>query len=160
MNKLNFKKNKTSALIAMLTLFLIALGCSAEKPSAPPTEAEAQTLVKNTMSDFADAVEKGDFSAFRANTAKEFQSQYTEDQMKTSFKAFTDHKEAVMPILRDAAKKNIAFSPAQSVKDENGYSVLVADGTVDSEPQAVKVTNEYVYQDSKWKLLKVGIQLQ
>ncbi len=160
MNKLNFRKNKTSAMIAMLALLLVALGCSAEKPSAPPTEAEAQTLVKNTLSEFADAVDKGDFAAFKANTAKEFQSQYTDEQMKTSFKIFTDQKEAVVPILRDAAKKNITFSPAQSVKDENGYSVLVAGGTIDSEPQGVKVSNEYVYQDGKWKLLKVGVVLQ
>ena len=160
MKKLNFGKNIPSAIIAMLALILIGLGCSAEKPAAPPTEAEAQTLVKNTMSEFADAVDKGDFAAFKANTSKEFQSQYTDEQMKTTFKVFTDQKAAVVPILRDAAKKNVAFSPAPAVREENGYSVLVAGGTIDSDPQGVKVSNEYVYHDGKWKLLKVGVVLQ
>jgi hypothetical protein len=160
MNKLNFGKNIPSAIIAMVALILIGLGCSAEKPAAPPTEAEAQALVKATMSEFADAVDKGDFAAFKANTSKEFQSQYTDEQMKTTFKVFTDQKADVVPILRDAAKKNIAFSPAQTVREEKGYSILVAGGTIDSDPQTVKVNNEYVYQDGKWKLLKVGVVLQ
>lgn len=160
MKNLDFGKNIPSAIIAMLALILIGLGCSAEKPSAPPTESEAQALVKGTMSDFAEAVSKGDFAAFKANASKEFQSQYTDEQMKTTFKVFTDQKEAVVPILRDAAKKNVTFSPAQTVREEKGYSILVAGGTIDSEPQEVKVNNEYVYQDGKWKLLKVGVVLQ
>lgn len=160
MSKLNFGKNILSAIFAMAALILIGLGCSAEKPAAPPTEAEAQTLVKNTMSEFADAVDKGDFAAFKANTSKEFQSQYTDEQMKTTFKVFTDQKVAIVPILRDAAKKNVAFSPAPAVREEKGYSILVVGGTIDSDPQEVKVNNEYVYQDGKWKLLKVGVVLQ
>lgn len=154
------KNNKISAVLAMLIFSFIVLGCGAEKPSAPPTEAESQTLVKNSMSDFADAVDKGDFAAFKANTAKEFQSMYTDDQMKTSFKSFLDQKEAVVPILREAAKKNVDFSPAPAVRDEKGYSVLTANGTIPTDPQAIKINNEYVYQDGKWKLLKFGIVLQ
>ena len=160
MKKLNYGKNTMSAVLAMLALFIIGVACGGEKPDKPPTEAEAQALVKDTMSQFADAVDKGDFSSFKANASKEFQTQYTDDQLKTAFKVFTDQKAGAMPILRDAAKKNIVFSPAQSVKDENGYSVLVANGTIDSNPQPVKVTNEYVYQGGKWKLLKVGVEFQ
>ncbi len=160
MNKLNFGRSIPSAITAMLALILIGLACSAEKPAAPPTEAEAQALVKGTMSEFADAVDKGDFAAFKANTSKEFQSQYTDEQMKTTFKVFTDQKKDIVPILRDAAKKNMAFSPAPAVREEKGYSILVAGGTIDSDPQEVKVNNEYVYQDGKWKLLKVGVVLQ
>ena len=160
MNKLNFGKNKTSAILAMLALFLVTLGCGAEKPAAPPTEAEAQTLIKNTLSEFADAVDKGDFVAFKANASKEFQSQYTDDQMKTTFKCFTDQKAAVMPILRDAAKENVEFSPAPAVREEKGYSILVAGGKIESEPQSLKIDNEYVYQDGRWKLLKFSVFLQ
>lgn len=159
MNKLNYGKNTLSAVVAMLAIIVIGLGCSAEKPSAPPTESEAQTLVKNTVSEFADAVDKGDFAAFKANTAKEFQSQYTDEQLKTSFKTFTDQKADIVPILRDAAKKNPTFSPAFAVKEESGYSVLTTNGTIASNPQPVKVNNEYVYQDGKWKLLKIDIKL-
>ena len=145
-------------MIALLALFLVVLGCSAEKPAAPPTEAEAQTLVKNTMSEFADAVDKNDFKSFRTNMAKEFQAQYTDEQLKSTFKVFTDQKEDFVPILRDAAKKNLTFSPAFAVEEESGYSVMTTAGTIDSEPQPIKINNKYVYQDGKWKLLKIDVK--
>jgi len=160
-NKINIgKNNKTSAVVAMLVIFLVALGCnSPEKPAAAPTESESQTLVKNTMADFADAVDKGDFKAFKANTSKEFQAQYTDEQMKTSFKSFTDQKEVIVPILRDASKMNAKFSTTPAIREEQGYSILVANGTFDTDPQPLKVVNEYVYQDGKWKLLKIDVKL-
>jgi hypothetical protein len=162
-DQFNFgKNNKISAVLAMLIVSLIVLACSggAEKPAAPPSESEAQALVKKTLSDFADMIDKGDFNAFKANTSKEFQSQFSDEKMKTSFQSFIDQKEIVVPILRDAAKKNAVFSPAPAVREEQGYSVLNTTGTIDSEPQPLKVNNDYVYQDGKWKLLKVGVNLE
>lgn len=154
------KYNRYSALAALMIMILVVLGCGGgEKPSAPPTEAEAQTLVKNTMSDFAKAVETGDFKAFRENTAKEFQSQYTEEQVKTTFKSYTDKKDLVAPILREATTMNPTFSPAPAVREEKGYSLLTTNGTFDTSEVPTKFQNEYVYQDGKWKLLKIQINL-
>ncbi len=158
MKILNNGKNTLSAILAMLTLIVVGMGCGAEKPSAPPTEAEAQTLVKNTMSDFAEAVNKGDFSAFKANTAKEFQTQYTDEQMKTVFKSYIDNKEDAVPLLRAAAKQNAKFTTTPAVGDEQGYSVLPAEGTFDTEPSPLKFKNKYVYQDGKWKLLTIEVK--
>ena len=110
------------------------------------------------MSDFADAVDKGDFAAFKANTSKEFQSQYTDEQMKTTFKTLTDQKETTVPILREASKMNAKFTTTPpAVREEQGYSILVADGSFDTE-SPLKFSNEYVYQDGKWKLLKIGFK--
>lgn len=153
------KHNKYSALLAVLVVFLVVSGCGGEKPSAPPTEAEAQTLVKNTMSDFATAIDSGNFSTFKSNASKEFQSQYSDDQVKTTFKTFTDQKEDIVPILRAASGMNPKFSPAQTVREEKGYSILVTNGEFDTTPVPVKFQNEYVYQDGKWKLLKIDIKL-
>ena len=162
-NELNFGKNNNtiSAILAMLIISLVVLGCSSpEKPAAAPTESESQTLVKNTMSDFADAVDKNDFKAFKANTAKEFQTQYSDEQMKTTFKSFTDQKEAIVPILRSAAKTNPKFSTAPTIREEQGYSILVTNGSFEADPQSLKFTNEYVYQDKAWKLLKIDIKFE
>ncbi len=159
-NKINFaRNNKASAIAALLILFTIAFGCSAEKPAAPPTEAEAQTLVKNTTSDFANAIEKQDFKAFKESTSKEFQTQYTDDQMKTTFKSFTDQKELIVPILRDAAKMDAKFTAPPAIREEKGYSILVTNGSFETEPAALRFTNEYIYQDGKWKLIKINVQL-
>jgi hypothetical protein len=127
-------------------------------PSAPPTEAEAQALVKNTTSDFAGAIEKGDFKAFRENSSKEFQSQFSDEQVKTTFKSFTDQKELIAPILQDASKMTPRFTTPPAVREEKGYSILVTDGTFETEP-TTKFTNEYIYQDGKWKLLKINVQM-
>lgn len=159
MKKINLKQNnKLSALAAIMALIIIALGCGAEKPSAPPTETEAQTLVKSTMTDFASAIEKGDFKNFRENSSKEFQSQFSDEQVKTTFKSFTDQKELIVPILQEAAKMTPKFTSPPTVREENGYSVLVTNGSFETEP-ATKFTNEYVYQDGKWKLLKINVQM-
>ena len=160
MKKTKFGKNTTSAVLAVLALFIVALGCGGEKPSAPPTEAEAQALVKGTLSDFASAIDKGDFTTFKANASKELQAQTTDDQFKSTFKSFIDQKDAVVPILRDASSKAAKFASAPAVREEKGYSLLTTDGTIDSEPQPVKVNNEYVYQDGKWKLLKISVELK
>ncbi len=157
---MKFGVNKTSAFIAVLTLLLMMLGCSAEKPAAPPTEVESQALVKSTLSDFANAIDKGDFKTFKVNASEEFQTQFSDDQLKTSFKSFIDNKAEIVPILRDAATKNAKFASVPVPHEEKGYSLLTTDGTVDSEPQPVEVKNDYVYQNGKWKLLKIGVELK
>lgn len=152
------RNNQISALAVLLALVIFALGCGAEKPSAPPTEAEAQTLVKNTTADFANAIEKEDFKTFRENSSKEFQSQFSDDQVKTTFKSFIDQKTLIAPILQDAAKMTPKFTTPPTVKEEKGYSILVTDGTFETDP-ATKFTNEYVFQDGKWKLLKINVKM-
>lgn len=160
MKNTKFKTNRMSAVLAALTLLMVLIGCSAEKPAAPPTEAESQALVKSTLSDFANAIDKGDFAAFKANASKEFQTQFSDDQLKTSFKSFIDQKEVVVPILRDAATKNAKFASVPAPREEKGNTLLKTDGAVDSEPQPVEVKNDYVYQDGKWKLLTIGVELK
>jgi murein L,D-transpeptidase YafK len=154
------KYNMYSALAAMLIVTFVVLGCGGgEKPAAPPTEAEAASIVKATMSDFARAIESGDFKAFRENSSKEFQTQFSDEQVKTTFKTFTDKKDVVAPILKQASTMDPKFSPAISVREEKGYHILVANGTFDTDEVPTKFQNEYVYQDGKWKLLKIQVNL-
>jgi hypothetical protein len=152
-------RNKYSAMFVLLVAFLVVLGCGGEKPSGPPTEAEAQNLLKSTMTDFAGAIESGNFDTFRNNASKEFQTQFDDAKVKSTFKTFTDQKEDVAPILRSASTMNPKFTSAPSIREEKGYSILVANGQFDTTPVATKFQNEYVYQDGKWKLLKIQINL-
>lgn len=149
--------NKYAAISALLILFLVILGCGS-KPEMP-AEADIQSLVKTTTSDFADAIDKQDFGAFRDKGSKELSSQFSSDQMKTTFKSFIDNKDEVVPILRDASKMNAKFSPAPAIREEKGNYILVTDGTFETTPVPTKFTNEYVWQDGKWKLLKINVQL-
>ncbi len=146
-----------AALFLVLTAVL-ACGFGNTKPEMPG-DSTVQSLVKDTMSDFADAVDKGDFKTFQGKTSKEFQTQFTEDQLTTTFQSFTDQKALIVPILHDAAKQTAQFSTAPAIGDENGNYVLNTEGTFPSKPQTVKFTNSYVYQDGNWKLLKVYVEL-
>jgi hypothetical protein len=149
--------NKYSAILPLLIVFLVILGCGG-KPEMP-AEADTQNLVKTTTADFADAIDKQDFATFREKASKELSSQYTNDQMKTTFKDFVENKDQIVPILRDASKMNAKFSPAPAIREEKGNYILVTDGSFDTKPVPTRFTNEYVWQDGKWKLLKINVQL-
>lgn len=150
--------NKTSAILALLIVSLIVLGCGG-KPEMP-AESASQTLVKNSMSDLADAVDKNDFKAFREKASKDFQATVSEDKLKTTFASFVEKKDIIVPILREAAGKDTKFSPAPAMREESGNYILVAGGTTDTADSKVKIDNEYVWRDGAWKLLKVMVNFQ
>jgi hypothetical protein len=50
------------------------------------------------------------------------------------------------------------FTAPPAIREEKGYSILVTDGTFETDP-TTKFTNEYIYQDGKWKLLKINVQM-
>lgn len=150
--------NKTSAILALLIVSLIVLGCNA-KPDMP-SESTSQSLVKTSISDLADAVDKNDFKAFREKASKDFQSTISEDKLKSTFASFVEKKDVIVPILRDAASKDPAFSPAPSMREESGNYILVTNGTSKAKDGEVKFENEYVWRDSAWKLLKIKVEVK
>lgn len=157
MNKI-IKNNQKSAILALLTIVFTALACSGTKPEMPNTAA-VQSLIKSSMAEFADAVDKNDFATFKKNASADFQQQFSDDQLKSSFKVFVDKKDQVVPILRDAAAKDAKFSPDPTIREENGNYILVAKGTLDSAETETKFDTEYVWRDNSWKLLKFFVNL-
>lgn len=152
------KQNRYSAVFALLVVFLVVMGCGGEKPSGPPTEAEAQSLLKGTISDFAGAIDSGTFNTLKGNASKEFQA-LPDSQLSTTFKTFTDQKEDVVPILREASTMNPKFTTPPTIREEKGYHILVTNGQFDTSTVPTKFQNEYVFQDGKWKLLKIQVNL-
>jgi hypothetical protein len=164
MKKLNYlskfrNNNKLSAFIALVIMLVVVLGCGGGKPEMPKDDA-VQSLVKATLSDFADAVDKGDFSGFRAKSSQDFQSQFSDEQMKTAFKAFIDAKAQTVPVLRSAAGMNANFSAAPSIREEKGNYILVTAGTMNTTPAKTRFNFEYVWRDGAWKLLVVKTFLE
>ena len=124
-----------------------------------PTEAELQSLIKTTTSDFADAVEKGDFTSFRTTISSDLQKQVSADKFKTAFAAFIERKEAFAPLLKEASKANAKFSPAPVLRTENGTPVVDVAGSFPTEP-AVNFKCSYEHEQSgSWKLLVVNYNL-
>lgn len=153
------KSKHLSAVISVLVLFSVVLGCGGGKPETP-SEAEAQTLVKATLNDFADAVDKGSFSDFRGKASADFQSQFTADALNTAFKAFIDAKAKAVPILKSAAGMSAKFSATPSIREEKGNYILVTAGTMDTTPAKTRFNFEYVWRDKSWKLIVVKTFLE
>src|ERR1700712_3385331 len=105
------KGNIVSAILAMVVISLLVLACGNSKPEMP-NDATVQSLVKATLSDFTDAVNKGDFASFRDKSSKDFQDTFTADKLKTSFQDFIDKKDVVVPILQSTSGMTPKFSPA------------------------------------------------
>lgn len=148
--------------MVIAVLGLTGLACSfnlgGEKAELP-SDAEMQSLVQKTTADFANAVEKGDFAEFLKTSSEDFQSQFTNDKMKKSFAVFTDKKDAVVPVLREAAKSKPKFSPAPSLREENGTSVVDIKGTLETSSSPVKFECSYARESGSWKLISVNYEL-
>jgi hypothetical protein len=78
----------------------------------PPT-AEIVSLLKDTTDDFAKAIDKNDFSDMRDKASSDFQSQFSEQQMKDAFKQYVDNKKIVLPALNNALTTTPTFCPVR-----------------------------------------------
>jgi hypothetical protein len=182
-NELVFGKNaKVSGLIALAVIGSIAVGCNCGKDlnlsntsgnsdnksvatpdttndGAVPSDSVVEALVKDTIAEFADAVDSGDFSDLHRQSSTDFQATYTVDQMTTQFKSYTDKRSVVMPILRKVASADADFSRSPSIRTEKGLKILVAQGKFPTKPMGVRFDFEYVMRGGEWKLLKLIINI-
>lgn len=155
------KNTKITALFAIWGLVFSMAGCdfSIGNTAKMPSDAELQSLIKTTTSDFADAVDKGDFTSFHKTISSDLQKQVSADKFKTAFATFIEKKEAIAPLLKEASKTNAKFSPAPVLRTENGTPVVDVAGSFPTEP-AVTFKCSYEHERSgSWKLLVVNYKL-
>lgn len=119
-------------------------------------EPDAEALVKQTLRDFAGAIEQEDFSDFQTKASEAFQSTYTADEMKEKFSGFVQQKRAAVPVLRKAAGTKVNFTN-KGETTENGNRILTAEGTFQHKPEKIRFDNKYVWEDGQWKIISVGI---
>jgi len=183
-NELVFGKNaQVSGLIALAVVLSIALGCNCGKSfdlsnlskesntsttsntktdtsdNSTPSNSVVEGLVKETISQFSDAVDSGDFSELYDNASTDFQSTYTLEEMKTAFKSYTDKKSMVVPILGKSASMDADFPREPSIRTEKGLKILMAAGEFKTKPFKVRFDFEYVMRGGEWKLLKLVINI-
>lgn len=183
--ELLFGKNPmVSGLAALAVIASIALGCNCGKSFGDlaneatntavinsntetedttsedvPPESMVEGLVKDTTADFAQAVESGDFSELYQSASSDFRSTYTEDEIRSAFKSYTDKKRIVVPVLKKVATTDAEFSLAPAIRTEKGVKILMAKGKFPTKPYAVRYDYEYVMRDGDWKLLKLVINI-
>lgn len=182
------RNSKINGIMALGIFVLIVLGCNCKRtfdlgnqssdndperpssnrmtdPETPendgslPSDRAIKSLVRDTTGDFKDAIDTGDFSELYNNASTDFQSSYTEDQMKNAFSSFTREKKRVVPILERALGMEPDFSPAPYLRTERNIPVLVVNGRYATKPIPVNVEYEYVYRGGEWKLLKLIVKI-
>ncbi len=178
--------NLITGAVALAVVLSIALGCNCNKDfnlgnttsssndtrpsnddrtdtdastSGVPSESVVEGLVKETLSDFAEAVDSGDFSDLHAKASQDFQSSYTVDQMKTAFKSYTDKKRVVMPIFNRVETTSAKFTTPPGLRTEQNLKILMAKGEFPTKPFKVRYDFEYVYRGGEWKLLKLIVNV-
>ncbi|MGB7203638.1 MAG: hypothetical protein WBD16_15435 [Pyrinomonadaceae bacterium] len=183
-NEILFGKNAVvSGLIALAVVSSVALGCNCGKDfdlsnlaknantggfsnssddtsdGSVPSNIVVEGLVKDTMREFADAVDTGDFNTIYNNASSDFQGTYTVDEMKTAFKSYTDKKKIVVPILNKVEGLDAEFDSPPSIRSEKSLNILVAKGKFNTKPYKTRFDYEYVMRGGEWKLLKLVINI-
>lgn len=126
---------------------------STSSDSDIPSKSELQTLLKTTAADFTQAIETEDFSEFYSNASSDFQSTFTEEQVKDGFKSYIDKKQAILPSLKKIQTTDAQFSPEPHIRTEKGLKILVLEGNFPTKPLNIKFDAEYVQRSGSWKLL-------
>jgi hypothetical protein len=183
---LNGKDNLVSGILALLVVASIVLGCTCGKGldlgnisqsgnssstsnsssddssstnGEVPSTSTCETMVHDLTSDFARAIDTGDFSELYDQSSTDFQNTYTEDQMKTVFKTFLDKKRLVVPVLEKTSSMTPVFTPSPYVRTEKGLSILVLNGKFTTKPVPMNFEYEFVNRGGQWKMLKLIVKL-
>lgn len=158
-----YRSNKLNLLFATFTLLAVGLGCNFNfgtgdftDPVMPSTEKQ-NALVKQTLKDFAKAIDSGDFSSFRATVSKEFQSAASEDKLKSTFQGMIDNKGVLVPIMQSADSQTPQFTTLPSIEKEGAYYAMQYEGNFPTDRFKTYFDFKYVWQDSQWKLLSIGV---
>ena len=131
-----------------------ATGIAGRSNNAPDAQA-AKQMANNTMINFKNAVNSGDFEAFyRTQLSDLWKKQITADKLRTSFKSFVDRKIDLTPIF---AVEPVLDEPPYV--DGNGLLTLVGHYPVESEK--VKVTFELSYsREANWALSGIKVNIK
>lgn len=167
---------RVSGAIALSIVLLVALGCTcgknldfntsesnSSKSDGPfsskssdgsiPPKSELQSMLKETADDFTNAIQTEDFSTFYSKASKDFQSTFTEEQVKDGFKSYIEKKKMILPSLQKIQTTDAEFTTEPYLRTEQGQSILVLDGNFPTKPHNIKFDAEYILRDGEWKLL-------
>ncbi len=178
-NLIKGRDNRISGLFAFSIVALIALGCTCGKDlnlgessntsgNSVFSEKESEEIdrnlinatIKSTTAQFAGAISTEDFSNLYAGTADEFKKQYSEEELKNTFKDFIRQKRQLLPILAKTVSMDPDFSSEPSTHKEGNEEILTAEGKYDTKPVPVTFKYEYVKRGATWKLLRMEIYVK
>ena len=176
------RDSKSNGLFALFIVSLIVLGCTCPKDFANSgTNSNSSTsdnsvfgsddtkdvddnlaraTIKSTTATFANAISTEDFSTLYRDTATEFKSQYTEEQLKNEFRDFIRQKRNLLPILAKAVSMDPEYTDGPSTREQSGETILSASGKYPTKPLPVTFKYEYIKRQGKWWLLTLEVYVK
>jgi hypothetical protein len=118
-----------------------------------PSDDEMQDMVKKTLLDFDDSLQKEDFTDFHESISKFWQKQTSPDKLKTSFQGFIDGNADLSPIRPMTAK----FTKGPETTRSLGMKTLEVNGEYPTSPITTTFELKYIAEGKEWKL--AGIQV-
>jgi hypothetical protein len=118
-----------------------------------PSDDELQDIVKKTLLDFNDALQKEDFTDFHSTISKVWQKQTTPEKMKSSFQNFIDGDADLSSIRTMSAK----FTSPAEITRSTGVKTLETKGEYPTTPNASTFSLKYIAQGKEWKLIGLEV---
>jgi hypothetical protein len=126
---------------------------SQEASPAAPNKADQVVLVKQSMKDFAVAINNKNMEGFRKTISQLWQKQVTTEQLNKVFAPFIENDidltalDPLEPSLDNEAKI-----------DENGVLTIV--GRYPTKPSQVTFEQKYIYEGTSWKLVGLNVNIK
>jgi len=137
------------ALVLGLVTALAALPASAQQM---PDATGRAVLIKQTLLTFNDANITGDYSVFRALSAKPFADEYTADKLAGIFKDFHDQAIDLAAIVE--------FDPVYTSDPIiNADGLLQLYGYFDTRPSIVHFELDFAPEEGAWRVLSINVNV-
>jgi hypothetical protein len=152
---LSMKLVKESGGWKVISLTTPRAGATLASPSGEPSipgDDQLKALVHGTITDFARAVEAGDFGPFHQNISARWQTQITADQLRQVFGQFVDQKLDLSGVY--GLDPVLGAPPSTS-----GEGLLVLSGFYPLRPQPLEFELKYIYEHPQWKLFGIHVNL-
>jgi hypothetical protein len=118
-----------------------------------PDDKEIRRLVRDSMNDFAQAVQKRDFSEFYQHVSNAWREKLTEPQLERAFKGFMDQEINLTGVVDQTP-----IFDTQPVISTEGK--LVIDGHYPTTPYEVLFSFKFTFEKPEWKLFGVEVNLR
>jgi len=114
---------------------------------------EMQDMVKKTLLDFNDSLQKEDFTDFHSKISRFWQKQTSPEKLKSSFQGFIDGNADLSPIRPMTAR----FTKGPETTRSLGMKTLEVNGEYPTSPITSTFELKYIAEGKEWKL--AGIQV-
>jgi hypothetical protein len=119
-----------------------------------PSDEELQEIVKETMMNFNDAIQRGDFSDFHKTISKVWQGQTKPKTFEDGFRSFIEKKVDISSIRDQQAR----FSPTPKIDTSQRLDRLMVEGTYPTSPSPTQFKLQFIPEGEDWKLFAIDVR--